>query len=358
MKIGIATPYLDSLSGGEKYMLQAALCVASFGHQVSILWNQTQEAPIKQKAKERFGFDLSKVAFDYNIFSSSCSFLSRYRASKKYDKIFYLSDGSLPLVATDLYVHFQFPVEWVKYSFADKIKMQRVKKVICNSFFTKNFIDKKFLIDSAVLYPPIKTNILIQSQKENVILHVGRIGLSADGINFKKQDVMITTFKKMVDKGFRFWRLVLVVSAKDSDKGEIDRLVKLADGYPIEILQNVNDEVLQKEYDKAKIYWHATGFGEDLVKHPERAEHFGMTTVEAMAHKVVPVVINAGGQREIVEEGKTGYLWDTTDQLAEKTLILTQKPGLLEELGEAGAVASARFSEENFCNNFKELLGL
>jgi hypothetical protein len=55
--------------------------------------------------------------------------------------------------------------------------------------------------------------------------------------------------------------------------------------------------------------WHATGYGFDAEQYPAKQEHFGMTTVEAMSAGAVPVVLNTGGQREIVTHGDDGFLW-------------------------------------------------
>jgi len=63
------------------------------------------------------------------------------------------------------------------------------------------------------------------------------------------------------------------------------------------------------------IYWHATGLGEDLDRFLDRAEHFGIMTFEAMAFGCVPIVIRAGGQPEIVEGGRHGYLFADVDEL-------------------------------------------
>ena len=42
MRIGIYDPYLDTLSGGEKYMLSAASCLAK-EHKVFIFWDKDKD---------------------------------------------------------------------------------------------------------------------------------------------------------------------------------------------------------------------------------------------------------------------------------------------------------------------------
>ena len=57
-------------------------------------------------------------------------------------------------------------------------------------------------------------------------------------------------------------------------------------------------------------------------------EHFGITTVEAMAAGCVPVVINKAGQREIVEDGVSGFLWNTWGELKDRTQLLAEDGNL------------------------------
>ena len=355
MKIGIFDPYLDSLSGGEKYMLSIAACLASY-HEVFIFWDPQREAEIKQRAYKKLGIDISKIRFTPNIFSSDVSLASRFWSSKKYDLIIYLSDGSIPLVWSKLYIHFQFPVVWVNgNSIKTKIKLKRVGKIFCNSFFTKNYIDKEFNVKSLVLYPPI----IIKEKRENkqdLILHVGRFGMEKEGGNYKKQDVLIEVFKKMVDSGLGGWQFTLIIGVRKEDKDNLEKLKEIAKGYPINIVENPENQFLWEQYSKAKIYWHASGFGENLDKHPEKAEHFGIATVEAMGAGVVPVVINAGGQKEIVGDGKNGFLWNKTSELIEKTNVLVQNKKLWEKMSNEAITRSKVFSGDRFCRELKALV--
>lgn len=358
MKIGIFDPYLDTMGGGEKYMLTAALCLVK-NHSVSVFWNPQREEEIKNTAQHRFGFDLSALQFTDNIFISQTPLLERLRKTRNYDVIIYLSDGSIPLVlAKKLIVHFQFPVEWVDTkAIKTRVKMSRVHSIICNSLFTKSFIDKKFGTQSTVLYPPVDVRNEQEYKKEEIILHVGRFtGLDVEGKDFKKQEVMIAAFKKMVEHGVEGWKFILVVSVKTSDREKVDLLKDRTRGFPIQIVENPEHEKLWDLYAKAKIYWHATGFCEDLVSHPEKAEHFGIATVEAMSQGVVPVVINAGGQKEIVENGKNGMLWETLEELKRKTVMLIENDSLWQRLSNNAKDASKRYSKERFCKELYEII--
>lgn len=337
-------------------MLSIASCLVE-KHDVSLFWNPQQTSDIKQKAKEKLGIDLSLIRFSPNIFSPHVSLISRLKSSKNYDAIIYLSDGSIPFVWSKLYLHFQFPVEWVNgRSLKTKLKLLKVHGIFCNSQFTKKYIDKTFSVQSRVLYPPVEIHVPKRMKKENIILHVGRFATTVEGSNYKKQDVMIGVFKKMVDAGLKNWEFSMVIGYRKEDMDKVKELKKLAKGYPIIILENPLNTMLWEQYTRAKIYWHAAGFGEDLKKHPERAEHFGISTVEAMGAGAVPVVINAGGQPEIVHEEENGFLWENIDELIEKTKRLMHDEKLWEKMSKKAQKRGQFFAGDKFCKELKGIL--
>jgi len=355
VKIGIFDPYLDTLGGGEKYMLTAAVCLSKF-HDVSLFWDD--KSIIKDVAK-RFSIDLSNISFSKNIFSPKISLWEKVIESMKYDRIFFLSDGSIPVVfPKKLLIHFQFPVEWVSgKSFPNRLKIGHVSKIICNSQFTKKYIDKAFGVKSEVLYPPSsgEFKIVKNVEKENIILTVGRLSVLSDNTTFKKQEFMIDSFKELCDKRFKNWKLVLVISYRKDQIEYFEKLKKMTQGYNILIEENVAAEKLVSLYQKSKIYWHAAGFGENIQKHPEMAEHFGIATVQAMEQGAVPVVIDQGGQREIVTDKIDGFLWKTKSELLDKTKSLMINSSLQKKISANTIQRADYFSREKFCKELMEL---
>lgn len=71
---------------------------------------------------------------------------------------------------------------------------------------------------------------------------------------------------------------------------------------------------------------------------PSRAEPFGLVLAEAMAMGKAVVAANAGGPREIVVEGKTGFLVPPSDSaaLAQALMWLLDDDSLRVEMGERG----------------------
>ncbi len=353
MKIGIYDPYLDDVGGGEKYMLSIAENLSK-KHSVCIFWENESDLKV---ASKRFSLDLSNVKLTSNIFSKGTFFLSRFFHSRKYDLIIFLSDGSIPFVFPKLLIHIQQPLENMQTSgLLNRLKTSRVKSFFANSQYTKYFIEKKFPINSKVIYPPVKLTPR-SSKKENIILHVGRFrARNVNVTDYKKQTVMVQVFKEMVKSGLDGWKFVLVAGVLEKDAKTFESLKKSANGFPIEFSVNKTNDSLWNFYSRAKIYWHASGFGEDLEKHPEYAEHFGISTVEAMGAGAVPVVINVGGQKEIVKDGESGFFWDSLEELKKKTLKLIEDNELREKMSEKAKERAKDFSKEKFEDAINKLI--
>lgn len=358
MRIGIYDPYLDDLGGGEKYMMTIASCLAK-NNDVRVFWDNIDEVKELQK---RFSLDLSKIRFVKNIFSSNFGFFKKLLETKKYDIIIILSDGSIPFsLSKKTFIHLQQPIFISNLNLKTRFKISRINKFFCNSYYSKSYIDKSLSIESSVLYPPVEIK-MKNLKKENIILHVGRFrvkDVTVSGVpvgDYKKQKVMVEAFKNMFNQGLKDWKFVLAVSVQDKDREAFNSLKKLANGYPIEFMVNKTNDELWDIYSKAKIYWHASGFGEDLIKHPEYAEHFGISTVEAMGAGVVPVVINAGGQKEIIEDGKSGFLWNSIDDLIQKTNELIKDQDLWEKLSKEAIRRANYFAGNRFCKELHEII--
>jgi len=347
-------PYLDSLGGGEFYTLKTAQVLKKQGFQVFFAW---KDRKIFKEIKKRFAFfDIKDFQIDkklYSLFCTQGNLLKKYTLTKKYHTIFYLSDGSIPfLFSENNILHFQVPFQ-KKLNFLEKLKLKNIDNVICNSFFTKKIIDKNYQLESRVIYPPLNSVFFKKSglKKENIILSVGRF----DGVlNVKNHDVLIQVFKSLVDQGLKSWNLVLVGAIKKKNSF-FNKLKKSAKNYPIEIIANASFQKLKDFYNKSKIYWHAAGFGQDLKNNPHKAEHFGISVVEAMASKCVPIVFNGGGLREIVQE-ETGFLWNDIKDFQNKTLKMIKYSRKRRETALRAQKKARQFDEKIFFQKMKLII--
>lgn len=338
-------------------MMAIAQCLSK-DHDVSVFWDEEKEF---QELRDRFLLDLSKIKLTRNIFSKKKLLAQRLIESKKYDIIVLLSDGSIPfLLSKKTFIHIQQPLPIKKIDIKTKLKVARINKFFCNSYYTKSYVDKSLGINSVVFYPPVELkpkNI----KKENIILHVGRFRVKnviMETDDYKKQGFMVNAFKKMIKHGLKDWKLVLAVSIKKEDQKIFETFKERTKGYPIEFMIDKNNNDLWDIYSKAKIYWHASGFGEDLEKHPEYAEHFGISTVEAMGAGAVPIVFNAGGQKEIVKSRENGFLWNSLDELIEKTKLLMSDKILWEKMSQLAVRRAGDFAGDRFCEELYKILDL
>lgn len=344
MRIGFYSPYLDTIGGGERYLLTLA-SHWSKRHDVFVFWDNGE---ILNEAQNRFNIDLSRTKVTRNIFLDTFVFKKLF-ITRQYDLIFFLSDGSIPsTLARYNILHYQVPFEKVPYS---SVKLGRYQAIVCNSQFTRRSIDTRISIRAEVIYPPVASIPVGGIKKEKIILSVGRFS----GFHTaKKQHILLEAFVKGIKANrFKGWKLILAGGFLPSDEEYFGKLKCLARSLPVELLPNVSYDNLMDYYRRASLYWHAAGYGETDARY---MEHFGITTVEAMSAGAVPLVFAGGGQPEIVEDGKNGFLWSSIDELIDKTDKFITPNRLIMEISGNAIIRSQVFSVSAFCNAFDRLL--
>lgn len=235
-------------------------------------------------------------------------------------------------------------------------ELESYQKIITISDFCKGWIRKYWGLDSTVLYPPVNTsNFYSSKNKKNKIINVGRFFLTGHS---KKQLEQIKVFKKLHEiHKIKNWEFHLIGSVHEGEKHQdyFNQCVEISKGYPIYFHTDVPFIELKKQLSESKIYWHATGLDENENQNPILFEHFGITTVEAMASGCVPVVINAGGQKEIVTE-TSGFKWNNRDELITQTLKLIKNDKLLKNMSDEAIKRSDYFSRTNFKKRFEKII--
>jgi len=224
-----------------------------------------------------------------------------------------------------------------------------------NSVYTSGWIKKYWGLHSEVLYPPIDIPNIQPKKKKKQILSVGRFFY---GGHNKKHLVMIDAFRQMVDEGLSNWELHLAGgTAPEAIHQEYLQCVKReAEGYPIFVHTDVDRDCLANLYGESALYWHASGFGEDENRDPIKFEHFGITTVEAMAFECVPVVIAKGGQTEIVSHGENGFLWSSLDELKRFSIQLIGDSSITQQMAKKAVTDSHRYDKIHFAATLKDQL--
>ncbi len=351
MKVGIYSRYWQIFGGGEKYLLDIAQYLSRKG-EIYLLSNEN----FKQKANKFFNIKLDRIHFLPEETVRTKNILKRLIHLRQLDILFYMTDGSVffPFSRKNFFI-LQSPSHIPSSVFLNRLKLLNWK-IICYSQFMQRIIEKRLNISPLILPPAIDTEEFKCdiASKKNIILSVGRF---FSHLHNKKHDFLIELFKKYYQTVFKDWKLVIAggLTEKGGEK-VVDDLKKQTQGYPIEILVNISFDKLKSLYQIAKIYWHAAGFGEDIEKYPERAEHFGITTLEAMASGTVPLVFNAGGQQDIVTDDKSGYLWKTGEEFIDKNRKLLENEKLLERISKSARLRAEDFSQNKFYAKLEEII--
>lgn len=334
----IHDPYWDTLGGGENYTASFVRLLLDLGWRVDIHWPQD----ISQSVRDRFGINISSANF---IPQSSIT---------NYQLLFWLSDGSLPTsFARKTLIHIQYPFRGIGGRRPFNFLKSRFYRFVVNSRFTKSFIDREFLINSTIVYPPVNTTDFSPGQKTKTILYVGRFSHLTQ---LKNPHILIDAFIRLSPK-LPGWRLILAGGAGvGTDVGFLDQLRKKAAGHSIDIVTNPSFKRLRQLNAAGSLFWSASGYGVDQNRNPLQVEHFGITVIEAMAAGCVPLVVNAGGYPEIVDHGLNGFLWSDPGQLQEQTLQLIKQPGLLSSLSSSAVQKSKMFDISVFNDRFIKLI--
>ena len=224
-------------------------------------------------------------------------------------------------------------------------------QLIANSKYTKSWIKKRWDLDpDEIVYPPVDMKHSGHVEKENIILSVARFEESGS----KKQKELVKIFEKMKPEG---WKLVLAGGTMENNKylSRLKEMIKRRN-LNVEVHENLANDDLKKLYAKAKIFWHACGLGVNEQKNPNLIEHFGMTTVESMQNSCVPIVINGGGQREIIGHGKNGFKFKNEAQLVKFSRKIIASDDLRKELSTAAKKSSEKYEKSHFQKQFKALI--
>src|SRR5262249_50084737 len=88
----------------------------------------------------------------------------------------------------------------------------------------------------------------------------------------------------------------------------------------------------------------------------ELVEHFGIATVEAMAAGCVPLVVDRGGQSEIVRDTVDGVRWRELEQLTDQLIRLATEPETRTRMRANAIARASSYSVAQFTARVEESL--
>ncbi len=213
-----------------------------------------------------------------------------------------------------------------------KIYYNRCKLVLVPSEFTKKILEKKFVktkigifsrgIDTAKFNPKFEDKSFKREYKIKA-LYVGRLSVE------KNLDLLIKCFKDLKD-------VKLIIVGDGPYKKEIENKIDA------EFLGFLKGKKLSEIYASCSFF-----------VFPSISDTFGNVVLEAMASGLPVIVMNKGGQRELVQNRKNGFIVkNSVKEFKEKVKLLTKNEKLRKMMG-----INARKSalERNWDNVFNRL---
>lgn len=351
-KIALYDPYLDVLGGGEKHIL-SIIKALSENADVDIFWDKNIYKDIQARLNISFPTD---PTFKNNVFHNKQNIIQKFNSLKDYDYFFYVTDGSYFFSsAKNNYIFCMVPDKNLyKLNLVNKLKTSNYN-FLSNSEFTKKWLNT-WGIKSTIIYPYIDSTFskydISEIKKEKIILSVGRF---FKHLHSKRQDILIKTFLhlKKTSNLFSDYKLILAGGVKKEDKNYFLSIKKMSENDKSVILKpNISFKELHELYKKSQIFWHIAGYGVDENKNPELAEHFGLSPLEAMAMGCITFSYNTGGLRETIENGKNGFLFNTTNELIKKTSDVISNEILSNKIRKAAKLdVIKKFSYTTFKKN-------
>jgi glycosyltransferase involved in cell wall biosynthesis len=230
--------------------------------------------------------------------------------------------------------------------------------VMANSEYTRGYIQQFWKTDAELLFPPIQVQRLHPApERDKAVVTVGRFFSPGLG-HAKRQLEMVQFFAQGIRSGVipADWRMYVVGGMEPSQHNYVEQVRAAGAGLPVEVIPNAPRKVVEQLLSTSSVFWSATGYSEDEHKTPWANEHFGMTTVEAMAGGCVPVVIDRAGQKEIVRENVDGFRWTTPTQLLARTAEVAADEHLRTRLAAAATHRAQEYSEDAFADRWHDIV--
>lgn len=304
---GIYNSYWNTYGGGEKHALDFANILIKKGYKVFLI-SETDFS--LEKLSSYFGINLDK-AIKIVSGSISTTFTSRF-------EIFINSTFHSNLIsfAKNSYYIVSFPHKSSDKNFISNYHF------LYNSDFTKEWSHKLWPDHKgSTIYPILGfkkgTFLKEKNKKDKFILNVGRFNLQG---HCKNQHLIARAFKNLISnkKISEEWQLIFIGSVDKKSNHSVDHLDLTKENCLMnntKFFINAKREIVYKYYKNSAIYVHATGLGIDSKINPEKCEHFGISTFEAILNGCIPIVCSNGGPFLQIRDVKNSFSFSNEEQL-------------------------------------------
>ena len=336
----IYTPYDLVFGGGEKYILSVAHACSSSGFR-TILATRARYSRVR----------LMALGFDFGLDLGLVELATLDELNSPVDIFITMGNEVYPPVEPigNINIHhcqFPFPAEFQTNEQVSRLN--NIDYVVVNSEYTKGhylqaaksvgFSDLKVVVIS----PPISGLPVSEIEKnQHQILSVGRFFVHGHS---KNQHMLISAFRDLLIKHPAATLVLAGGLAPGAVHREyLDMCRDLAKDLPVTFQIDAERDEISSLMESSSVYWHGAGFEVDPELYPERCEHFGISLVEAMGSRVIPVVVGNGGPDEIVQFGINGFKYQSIEGLVRRTSLIFDLDNQSREM--MRNAARARFEE-------------
>ncbi|MCL5427945.1 MAG: glycosyltransferase family 4 protein [Candidatus Marsarchaeota archaeon] len=228
------------------------------------------------------------------------------------------------------------------YKFISKRVVRNIEFIAANSINTRERIMKYYSRESTVINPGIDFGEYSNEGDGRYFLCPSRISPN------KGQDFVIDAYKRFCAKSGKKHRLLLAgaLSRDPEHAAYYAKLKGMAKGLNVEFRGNLEDSEMKKLYA-----------GATAVLLAPQNEDFGLVYLEAMSSSKPVISINEGEPTRLVQEGKTGFLVDSPQKMAERMRLLAEDTGMAEGIGRrARKEVESKYSWGAFFKKFDKAL--
>jgi len=180
------------------------------------------------------------------------------------------------------------------------------------------------LIEEKVLFQPIK------------LISIGRLDTN------KNHQFLLDCIFNLKNRGFQFH---LSIVGEGDTRPQLEQKINDLELHSEVTLASVKDNV--EEY-----LWES-----DIYVHSAITEGFGLTLIEAMASGLPVITLDGGGNRDLMEEGKNGFLIEeaNVNLFVEKILELKNNPALYQNMSQYAKTFAQKFDIVPYVDNLLKL---
>ncbi len=354
MDVVLLQPYLDGMGGAERVVLEIA---KKFNSKIYTMFYDPK------KTYEEFGeFEIAKIpAFPLEFATRPLKWLDRDKRMQL------VASAGLSILNTKINDDYDVisahlsPSEWIRYrnervcwychgpnaafelydimmlerTYSEKVVLKagsaaykaieipatnKIEKICTCSEFTEEKIRKAISRkDAEVIYPGVDASEFTCDGYGKFFFYPSRI------VPEKRIEFAIEAFKKF-NKNKR-WKMVVAGNLFDVARNKIyyKHLQEISKSQNISFVIDPDNKTMKRMYSRC----FATLFS-------SLDEDWGIVILEAMASSKPVISIKKGGPTISIVDGKTGFLVNSVDEMAQKMKFLADHPEICEQMGKEG----------------------